>query len=337
MPKTKILFAVAKRREHDEFTFTPDIIARLEAMGEMLRRPDLNQGTQEEYGKVLTEFQPEVVITAWNSPTVTMREYRRCPALKFMNHAMGGIRGVVTKEVVEAGVIVANWGNLSAYSVAEECLMLTLACLRRASWYMREIEQGGFRTQKIHGVGLAGKRVGLHGLGGIAQEYVRLLQPFQCQISAYSPHAPDEVFAQLGIRRETSLEKLYAENDVVSVHASKTKANHRLVDARILGLMQKNAVLINTARGAVIDTEALVAKLKEGKIWAGLDVYDPEPPEPDSPLRTMRNCLMMPHVGGPTWDRLRLCGEHVIENLRRYQAGEPLLDVVPANKYDLMT
>jgi phosphoglycerate dehydrogenase-like enzyme len=247
------------------------------------------------------------------------------------------VRSHITKKVIEAGLLVSNWGSLPARTVAEASLMMTLAALRKVSGFMRKMDAGGWAADTFTGWSLFERTVGLHGLGVIAQEFVRLLQPFGVTISAYSPNCPDEVFEKLGVRRETSLAKLYAENDVVSVHASNTPENFHIVNKEILSSMKDGAVLVNTARGAVIDEAAMAEVLSEGRIWAALDVYETEPLPADSPLRGMTNVLLMPHQGGPTRDRRADMGRHALDNLTRYVNGEPVTDVVSARKYDLIT
>ncbi|MFO7899469.1 MAG: NAD(P)-dependent oxidoreductase, partial [Planctomycetota bacterium] len=192
-------------------------------------------------------------------------------------------------------------------------------------------------TEAFTGESLFGRKVGLQGLGVIGQEFVRLLGPFGCDVSAYSPHCPDEVFERLGVRRQADLAALYAENDVISIHASNTPENRHIVNAEILAGMKDGAVLVNTARGAIIDTGALIEKLKERTVWAALDVYEQEPLPEDSPLRGMRNALLLPHQGGPTPDWRPRMGEHALENLTRYVAGEEVTDIVTLRKYDLIT
>ncbi|HJP28711.1 MAG TPA: NAD(P)-dependent oxidoreductase, partial [Dehalococcoidia bacterium] len=105
----------------------------------------------------------------------------------------------------------------------------------------------------------------------------------------------------------------------------------------ILGEMEDGAVFVNTARGAVVDTDALIAELKSGRIYASLDVYDTEPLEEDSELRGMRNCQLTCHSAGPTLDRMIDFGEATIDNIERYTKGEDLERIVDAQKYDLIT
>ncbi len=331
----RILMAVAE--SNFPRVITPDVLARIKALGEVIQRTDLPPGAADAYIEVLREAQPEILVTCWGSPKLTMDAWRACPGLKYLCHCAGTVRGVVDREGIAAGLLVTNWGRTIAHSVAEGALTMTLAALRKVSGYVRLLERGGWQASDFEGEGLFGQKIGLHGFGAIAQEYARLLEPFGCEISAYSPHCPDDVLARYGVRRETDLARLYAANRVVSVHASKTAENFHAVNAEILAGMQDGAILVNTARGAVIDEAALLAELRKGRIWAALDVFEKEPLPADSPLRTLPNCLVLPHCAGPTPDRRQDMGRHALENLTRYVNGQPVTDIVTAEKYDLIT
>jgi len=337
----RILLAVTESNYPS--VITPDVEAKIKALGDVVQRKDLVNEAAEGYDPqaayvgAIREVQPEIIVTGWGTATLTMEGYRASPDLKYLCHCAGTVRKIVERDVIEAGLLVSNWGPLPARTVAEASLMMVLAALRKVSGFVRLMDAGGWRTDDFTGASLFGRKVGLHGLGVIAQEFVRLLRPFGVAISAYSPHCPDEVFERLGVRRETSLATLYANSDVVSIHASNTPENYHVVNGEILDGMQDGAVLVNTARGAIIDQAALAEKLRQGKIWAALDVYEEEPLPGDSPLRGLPNVLLLPHQAGPTADRRKDMGRHALENLTRYVNGQPVTDVVDLRKYDLIT
>jgi phosphoglycerate dehydrogenase-like enzyme len=337
----KILLAVTE--DNYGTVITPEVETKIKALGEVVQRKDLRakrpDGADPEraYAEAVSEVQPEIIVTGWGTATLTADAWRAGPPPAYLCHCAGTVRRIVAREVLEAGLLVSNWGRLPAPTVAEAALMMTLAGLRKASGYVRLLDRGGWRSDEFDSRSLFGRKVGVQGLGVIAQEYVRLLGPFDCDVSAYSPHCPDDAFERLGVRRETDLARLYAENDVISVHASNTPENHHIVNREILNGMKDGAVLVNTARGAILDEAALVDKLKEGRIWAALDVFETEPLPEDSPLRGLKNVLLLPHQAGPTPDWRPRMGEHALENLTRYVSGEKVTDVVTLRKYDLIT
>lgn len=291
------------------------------------------------YSKALRDAGAKIVITGWGSPTLTERVWAENPQLKYLCNLTGAVRHVVDKAVIEKGITVTNWGTLIGPTVAEGALNGILACLRRSVRVWKEVHlDDGWRSPENNTVeSLFYQNVGLHGFGVIAQELVKLLAPFKCTISSYSPHAPDHILEAFGVRRQTDLRKLYSENRVISIHASKTPENFHIVDAEVLAGMPDGGVLVNTARGAIVDTEALVAELKRERIYASLDVYEEEPLPVDSPLRGLRNAHLTCHTAGPTPDRMIDFGDEAVENIRRFLKGQPLTNLVTAEKYDLIT
>lgn len=291
------------------------------------------------YLKLLKETQAEIVITGWNSPLLTEHIVDQNPQLKYMCNLTGSVRSMVARKVVENGLLVSNWGNLIGPTVAEAALLAMLSCLRRSVRvaFLMHHEKGWRGSGPKDVESLFFQKVGLHGFGNIAQILVKLLKPFECDISAYDPYAKDETFEALGVKRVSDLETLYAHNKIVSVHAPKTDETYHIVNSEILAKMADGAILVNTARGALIDTDALVAELQTGRLMASLDVYEQEPLPEDSPLRGLLNCQLTPHTGGPTPDRMVDFGRAAMQNIVRYTNGEAVLHRVNLQTYDLIT
>jgi len=281
---------------------------------------------------------PEILVICWDTPKLTAETHAKTTNLKYLVNLAGTVRGLVGRECIEKGLLVSNWGTVIARTIAEAALMMILGALRRVTTTQFHMHvRKGWRRGDVRPMSLFERRVGLHGLGGIARELVKLLEPFGCRIESYSPHAPDETFERLGVVRQPSLRDLYATNDVVSVHAGLTPETRGMVSKDILASMKDGAVLVNTARGAVIDEEALAAELKSGRIDAALDVFEREPPPEDSPLRGLENCMLVPHEAGPTDDRKVDMGRLGLRNIKRYLAGEEPEFVVTLERYDLST
>lgn len=318
--------------------FSEEDLARLGALGEVIIRNDLKVRQDEEaYNRLIGELRPRILVTGWGTPMLRADTVRAVPELEYMCHVTGSVRANIEKAAMEAGLLVSNWGRVGARPVAEGALMMILASLRRAWPHNRLMHQHQDWPRRLGGETLFGRRVGLHGLGYIAQELIELLRPFRCRLSAYSPHCPDEVFEKYGVRRADSVKGLYATNDIISVHASKTEENFHIVSAEVLAAMPDGAHLVNTARGAVIDEKALAAELKSGRIWAALDVFEVEPLPKESPLRGLDNCLLFAHMGGEVEGATSGIGPYAVENIERFVRGQPVESVVPASKYDLMT
>jgi phosphoglycerate dehydrogenase-like enzyme len=236
-------------------------------------------------------------------------------------------------------MIITNWATSTSKSTAEGALAMTLALLRNYHNMPYWTRRDGlyWETPGPSDEGLFEQRVGLHGLGAIAQEYVKLIAPFDCRVSAYSPHCPDSVFEELGVARSDSLEDLYGSNRIISCHAAKRPDTYHLVGAELLSLIEDGGCFVNTGRGAVVDEVALVAELEKGRIRAALDVYEEEPLPAEHPLRFLDNCMIVPHRAGPTPDRRRDMGRQAVDNIIAYAEGKPLDGVLNVEKYDLMT
>ncbi len=316
----------------------PEKMEALASMVHLTTRAEF-AGDEGAYADALREADAEIVITGWGSPKLTVGVLEKNPQLKYMCQLTGTLTGLLEREAIEKGLLVTNWGDLIGPTVAEGALMGMLSCLRRTTHtaFLMHLDKGWQDQQAVDVESLFYQKVGLHGFGTIARSLVRLLEPFGCAISAYSPHVPDEIFKQTDVRRVKQLKTLYSENRIISIHASKTPENHHIVNADILAAMPDGGILVNTARGAVIDTDALVRELKTGRVFASLDVYDPEPPPADSPLRGLRNCQLTCHTAGPTPDRLVDFGDAAVENIRKYISGETVLRIVDVQKFDLIT
>ncbi|MDP6779668.1 MAG: hydroxyacid dehydrogenase [Candidatus Latescibacteria bacterium] len=331
---TKVLMSVG--RDVHRF-FRPGKIDELKSLVDLTIRNGL-ANEEAVYSAAISDTQAEIVVTGWGSPLLTVKVMEENPQLKYMCHLTGGVRSNVSREVIENGLIVTNWGTLIGPTVAEAALLGMLSSLRRTTQVTFDMHRdGGWKDAETRVESLLYQRVGLHGFGQVARSLVEMLRPFQCEISAYDPYLPDEVFEAHGVKRVGDLKTLYAENYVISIHAPKVDETYHNVNAEVLSGMQDGAVLVNTARGAVIDTEALIAELKTGRIYASLDVYEQEPLAKDSPLRGMMNCHLTYHTAGPTQDRIVDMGDLAVENVRRFINGEAVEHVVTVDQYDRMT
>lgn len=321
-------------RAVDQF-ITPAQMERLKGLVD-LTYPETVPKDEAGYSALLKETDAEITITGWGSPLLTTGVMDANPQLKYMAHMTGTVRAMVEKACIERGLLVTNWGNLIGPTVAEGALMAILSCLRQTTEVAFLMHRDkGWRARNEQS--LFRKKVGLYGFGNIAQELVALLAPFHCDIETFSPYTDDETLAAHGVRRQPDLKRLFAENRVLSVHAANTEETYHTVNAEMLGAMQDGAVLVNTARGAIIDTDALVAELKTGRIYASLDVYEKEPLPEDSPLRGLLNCQLTCHSAGPTPDSMVFFGEAAIDNIERYVNGRPVERVVDTRLYDLIT
>jgi len=245
-----------------------------------------------------------------------------CPELKMIAVAFTGCDHIPLNLCREKGIIVSNAAGYSTRAVAELAIGLMIDLLRRITLFDSEIRQGMGRNAFL-GRELAGKTVGIIGTGSIGLNLARILQAFGCNIVAYSRSINPRA-KEFGIKYLT-LEEVLAASDIVSIHTPLTPQTKNLIGEKELHLMKPSAILINTARGGVIDQQALAKALFEKKIaGAGLDVFEMELPLPiDHPLLKTPNAIVVPHIGYATEEAISDRAEIVEANILAWLNGKP--------------
>ena len=218
------------------------------------------------------------------------------------------------------GVTLCNAGGVHDASTAELAVGLTIASLRGLDTFARAMPAGAWLYGRREA--LADKRVLVLGAGGVGRAIRRRLEPFETEVRLVGRTARD------GVHAMGDVPALLPVADVVILAVPLTDQTHHLVDTAFLSRMAEGALLVNVARGAVVDTDALVEQVASGRIRAALDVTDPEPLPPGHPLWALPGVLISPHVGGNTSAFLPRARRLVAEQLGRFVRGEPLLSVV---------
>ena len=233
----------------------------------------------------------------------------------------------------EAKLPVSVNGGANAIAVAEHAIMMMLATLKRVHALDEAVRKGGWRSastgaERVYE--LWHSTVGVVGMGRIGQEVTKRLAGWDATIVYYDPfRLPPERERELGVRY-VELDELLRTSDVVTVHVPLNAQTRHLIDAESLSIMKSTAVLVNTARGGLVDEDALVTALREGRIMgAGLDVLSQEPPPADHPIFELSNVVLTPHTAGPTWQSFPRRFENCFANIARVQQGEKPLWVVP--------
>jgi len=218
------------------------------------------------------------------------------PTLKAVSRAGAGLDTVDLAAARALGVVVIFAPGLNAQATAEHAIMLMLMAARRSAWLDANVKAGRWAVRdRYQGVELNGKTLGVIGLGNIGSRVAQIGQAIGMEVIYWSRHARDERFA----RRD--LDDLLREADVISLHVALTEETRGMIGARELALMKPGAILVNTARGALIDPIALAAALNAGQLGAfAADVLAPQPPAPDDPLLRCERVTLTPHVAGLT-------------------------------------
>jgi phosphoglycerate dehydrogenase-like enzyme len=263
----------------------------------------------------------EFLMGSWVTTSVTLgsAEYEAAPHLKLVQLMSAGYEHVDLGVATRFGVPVATFGDAMASVVAEHTLLLILAVYRRLVQLDAAVRSGAWRTNEPVLRELRGKRVGLIGLGYIGREVAVRLRAFGAEVIYFS-RTRSAAALELAY---ASLDELLATSDIVSLHVPLAPSTRGLIGARELSLMKPDGVLINTSRGPVVDQCALFAALSSGQVAAaGLDVLDPEPPDPADPLLHLDNVVFTPHNAGQAedvWPRIvRTC----FDNVERVARGE---------------
>lgn len=329
----KILVAMPSGVTKDTF-FPKEVIAKLEALGQVEHNLLGRQYTAEEFRDALEE--KDICISGWGTPALTGFVLEKADRLKALLHTGGSVANVVSNELYEKGVRVLSGNKLYAESVAEGVVSYMLCSLRELIFYNNEVKSGGWRDGNFKNEGLLDQTVGLIGFGAVTRSLIKLLKPFRCNIKVFSNSASKEQLAEYGATK-AEIKEIFSGCKLISIHSPYRKDTHHMINKELLGLIAPGSILINTARGGVIDEEALIEALETGTFKAVLDVYEQEPLPEDSRLRTLDNVITIPHMAGPTVDRRAKVTEALIEAIEKLATGEELPLEIKASYAALMT
>lgn len=280
----------------------------------------------------------DVLMTTWHSPFLTAEMLGREPRVKLIAHCGGEVKSRVAEEVFEY-VTITNAADPMARGVAEMALALVLTLVRRIPDYAKEMREGVVRTNaEVHeGETFFGRRVGIVGFGRIGRAFARLLPPLGVDVLVSDPYARAQSVTTHGATF-VELDELVTSCSVVVLCAALTPETRGMFDKRRLSLLMDGACLINVARGGLIDMNALLDELRQGRITAALDVTDPLEPLPvDHELRRLPNVILTPHIAAGGIEMRREIGAMAVEEVVRFAKGEPPLNRVTTEMLATMT
>jgi len=324
MNKPKI--ALLQTKTLTEQLFTPEALDRLRELGQVVINPGRDRPTVEETIELIQGAQ--ACVTSWDCQPMTEEILDAAPDLGIIVYAAGSVKPIVTDAVWKRGITVTSGAAMIAINVAEITVGCLIVGLKNVWGLSRATRTGVWRDEAewARSRVLNQATIGVIGAGHIGRKVLEYLEAFEVKEKLlYDPYCSAEEAARLGAAK-VSLEELLRRSDAVTLHAPALPSTRHMLGTEELRRMKDDAVLINTSRGQNIDEQALIAELQRGRLFAFIDVTDPEPPATDSPLRTLPHVVLTPHVagGGPN-PRL---GDHAVEELRRFFAGEPPLHPV---------
>ncbi|MCI1018996.1 hydroxyacid dehydrogenase [Microbacterium sp. C5A9] len=270
----------------------------------------------------------EILLAGWGCPRVDRGMLERMPHLRAVVFAGGTASAVLdTVEATRRGIVFTNAGEGNAQAVAEYTAATIVLAGKRARYAEQIYREGRAfvdREADLLDTGNYGRTVGLVGASRIGRRVAQLLLATDLRVLVYDPYASEEEVLSLGGLKVT-LDELLTASDIVSLHAPATAETEHMIGAHELAIMRDGAVLINTARGSLIDHDALRTHLRSGRIDAILDVTEPEPLAADDELWSLPNVTLTPHIAGATGNELHRLGRDVIDEVARFVAGEAFI------------
>jgi len=297
--------------EQAEISRLVQVIAPPQTSESIMTRPDLLE-------------QVEVIFSGWGAPLMDKNFLARTPNLKAVFYGSGSVRSFVTDDFWEKDIVLSNASAANAVPVSEYTLASILLSLK-LTWRWAAASKGLTTPPTRADIpGAYGSTIGMVSLGKIGRLVLERLKPFHVKIVVCDPFLTDEAAAELNVEL-VSLEEVFRRADVVSLHTPLLPETVGMIRQEHFAAMKPNSTFINTARGAIVDEPGLISVLqKRPDIQALLDVTYPEPPVEGSPLYSLPNVTLTPHIAGSVNDECRRMGQYMIDELKCYLDGQPM-------------
>ena len=309
----------------DPIFLTEEYKKRLEALGKL----EIYDSVPASLSEFITRIKDADIVVVGRYG-VKSEALRSAPKLKMISLWQTGFDSVDLAAATERGVVVSNVPNYAFDSVAEFVFALALDLLRRVHLADMNLRKGLFDWKYYVGNQLMSKTIGVLGTGNIGKRVIQIAQGFNMNVLSVTAHPSPEKAKTLGVKF-VDLDTLLAESDIVTLHVPLTPETNRMIGERELAKMKPTAILINTARGRVVDESALMEALQKKMIaGAGLDVFEKEPLPMDSPLMEMHNVVLTPHIGFLSEESLDECTYVTVENVEMFAEGNPQNVVNPS-------
>ena len=279
----------------------------------------------------------EVMLSGWGAPRLDAAFLEAAPNLKLVLYGAGSLRQVVTEAFWASGAQISSAAAANAVITGDFACAQILMGLKGAWRHALRLREQGVWSREPVAAGLYGSVVGLVSLGAVAQRVASLLRRHDLKVIAWDPYVERAVAEGLGVTLVESLDEVFREADLVSLHTPLLDETRGMVGGAQLRAMKSGAVFVNTARGALVREAELVRVLRERPdLFALLDVTSPEPPPPESPLHTLPNAVLTPHIAGAQGAECWRLGRSMVDELRRFLRGEPLQHALTRASYARM-
>jgi len=332
------LLHIAHGYEYNGRMLSPYMLKELNQFGELTLLARGDRMTDDEKLRHIRGC--DVLLTGWGSASVPDRITEDRGRLGYILNITGEMRRWISPLIIASGIPVTNWGDAQAASVAEGAMALLLTVLKNVRVIGKRVEAGVWGGNDLPQGSLTGLRVGVYGMGVIAQAFIRYILPYEPVLTGYDPYVSCQDWPA-SVSRADSLESLFESIDCLVVHAGLSPETRHSVTAELLQKLPDNGVVINTARGGIIDQAALMAELYTGRLRAGLDVLDsPEAGDTlliNDPARLYPNLVLTCHIAGDDrWARgeaPELFHQIALDNLKRFTENRPLRFIMDEARY----
>ena len=334
--KPKLLLAM--REELPAGFCGPEEWARLEAVTDIISRDAFTDFDDLAGAAALRGA--DIMLAAWGAPPLTEARLARAPNLKMVAYAGASVRAIAPAPFWQRDILITSAVSAMAVPVAEFTFAAIIMCgkdvFRIRDTHRDQRGAGGFGTRismDVSHLGNYRRRIGIVGASRIGRLTVEMLVRANFAVAVYDPFLSAGDAAAMGATK-MDLHLLLTWSDTVSLHAPVLPETHHMIGAAELALMADNAVLINTARGWLLDHDALLPEVRSGRLRVLIDTPDPEPLPPESPLYDLPNVVLTPHIAGAQGNELRRLADLAITEIERFVAGQPPLFAVSETELD---
>ena len=293
-------------------------IEKLRSIGDVEIFKDMPKNSEELKRRI---GDADIAIVGWSH--LTEEILKAVEKLKMVSIWATTCHYVDLKTARERKIVVTHVPGYATEAVAEHVFALLLAAARKLLLADKHVRRGEFDWRPFRGLELAGRTIGVIGTGAIGCRVAEIAKAFKMRILAFDKYPNFERAEEIGMKY-VDLQTLLRESDVITLHVPLTPETEGLIGKSDIDFMKEGCVLINTSQGKVIDEKALIEALKSRKIaYAGLDVFEEEPPPKDNPLFKLENTVLSPHIGFHTLEAAKRCTEICIDNIVKFIEGQP--------------
>ncbi len=339
--KIKVLYL--PNQIHTEKVFTDKVFSRLNNCFDVTQLAiDLGRDcTSEEVAEAIPGF--AALITGWGTPPLTREVFERSESLRIISHSAGTVKRMLLEcaydYVIPKGICVFSANREIAHNAAEHTIGLMIMTCRRifdhALMIRHSQKEWPTRMLRPNSQYLTGSTVGIISISEVGRKVIKLLKPFDTRVLVFDPYLTEEEAIALGVKKVELLD-IFSQSDIVSVHAPLLTETRSMINHSHFSALRDGAVFINTSRGDILDEQALIAELQTGRISAALDVTVEEPLPNDSPLLSLQNVVITPHLAGSGFYGYEQIGNHTVTALENFFAGKPVKGAVNFEKYDII-